>query len=256
MRSLCLSEFFDARRTGYLVPRNLPRCWLSPHPRSIPTRAFPTQFDSSGSSSLRLQPPSETHQVAALSRRQQQAAHAVRWPPPLRFSAPPASKHSESASHRSSDLSAAQRHLGSTRSTVPPRPFSDPRGFNPHHALWPCFVPLTLLGFLLSKAFFLTVALPDSSSGDTLSTFLLQFLPPASRCFSLKAAPSGLYATFRLVPTVRSIASVRKAESFLSFYHLHGFLVSRVETAFEVTFSSNSSAHGLDFRPVQARFFR
>jgi hypothetical protein len=112
------------------------------------------------------------------------------------------------------------------------------------------------LGFLLSKAFFLIVALPDSSSGDTLSTFLLQLLPPASRCFSLKAAPSGLYATFRLVPTVRNIASVRKAESFLSFYHLHGFLVSRVEIAFEVTFSSNSSAHGLDFRPVQARFFR
>jgi len=173
----------------------------------------------------------------------------------MRFSAPPASKHSESASHQTTDLSATRGYFGSTRSTVPPRPFSDPRGLDPHRALWPCFVPLTLLGFSLSKVFFPRVALPGSSPGDTLSTFFLQLLPPASRCSSLKAAPSGLCATRRLVPTVRSIASVRKAESFLSFHHLHGFLVSRVEITLEVTFLSNSSAHGLGVRPVQARLF-
>jgi len=78
-------------------------------------------------------------------------------------------------------------------------------------------MPLTLLGFSLSKGSFPLEALPGSSPGDTLSTFLLQFLPPASRCFSLKAAPSGLHATCRPVPTVRSIASVRKADPFLSF---------------------------------------
>jgi hypothetical protein len=174
----------------------------------------------------------------------------------MRFPALPVSKHSESASHRPTDLSATRGCLGSIRSTVPPRPFSDPRGFDPHRALWPCFVPLTLLGLSLSKVFFPLVALPGSSPGDTLSAFLLQLLPPASRCSSLKAAPPGLCATRRPVPTVRSIASVRKAESFLSFHHLHGFLVSRVEITFEVTFSSNSSAHGLGVRPVQARFFR
>lgn len=41
----------------------------------------------------------------------------------------------------------------STRNTIPPRPFSDPRGFDPHRASWPCFVPQTLMGFFSSRLF-------------------------------------------------------------------------------------------------------
>lgn len=57
----------------------------------------------------------------------------------MRFSSPSAFWLGESAFR-----------LGSTRSAVPLRPFSDPWGFGPHHALRPCFMPLTLMGFLLS----------------------------------------------------------------------------------------------------------
>jgi hypothetical protein len=54
----------------------------------------------------------------------------------MRFSAPPALKRSESA-----------YRFGSTRNAIPLRPFPDPWGLDPHHALQPCFMLLTLLGF-------------------------------------------------------------------------------------------------------------
>lgn len=60
-------------------------------------------------------------------------------PPPLRFSAPTALASSSS------------RHVeaGSTPLRLPPRPFAGPRGFGPRAALWPCFMPLALMGFAL-----------------------------------------------------------------------------------------------------------
>jgi hypothetical protein len=60
-------------------------------------------------------------------------------PPPLRFSAPSALKNNPSR----------HNEAGSTPPRLPPRPFSDPRGFCPRAALRPCFMPLTLMGFAL-----------------------------------------------------------------------------------------------------------
>jgi hypothetical protein len=83
------------------------------------------------------------------------------WVPPMRFPAPSAHQHGESA-----------YRPGSTRNTIPPRPFSDPRGVDPHRAPWPCSMPQTLMGFSLPRAFPHRGPPPGSSPEDTLSAFL------------------------------------------------------------------------------------
>jgi hypothetical protein len=64
---------------------------------------------------------------------------------------------------------------GSTRNAIPPRPFSDPRGFDPHRASWPCSMPQTLMGFPLLRAFPYHGPPPNSSPEDSLSTFARSF---------------------------------------------------------------------------------
>ena len=99
--------------------------------------------------------------------------------------------------------SAPSNRFGSHRSTIPPRPFSGPRGVDPHHALWPCFVPLTLLGFFAlqgfhpphSSSWFVTRRYPHSVSPHVPSG------EQVHRPFR-EAAPPGLCATRRPVPTV------------------------------------------------------
>jgi hypothetical protein len=73
----------------------------------------------------------------------------------------------------SSDKSYASRTQGyeSLRSAIPPRPFSDPRGLDPHVTARPCFMPMPLMGFLLFRAFPHHRPRPSSSPGDTLPTF-------------------------------------------------------------------------------------
>jgi len=63
--------------------------------------------------------------------------------PPVGFCAPTASPRSLSRLCCS----------GPTRNAVPPWSFSDLRGFDPHRAWWPCFMPHPLLGFRSSRLF-------------------------------------------------------------------------------------------------------
>jgi hypothetical protein len=77
------------------------------------------------------------------------------WVPPMRFPAPSAHEPGESACCP-----------GSNRNTIPPRPFSDPRGFDPHRASWPCSMPQTLMGFLLPRAFPSRRLSPGSSPSE------------------------------------------------------------------------------------------
>jgi hypothetical protein len=112
------------------------------------------------------------------------------WVPPMRFPTPSAYEHGESANRP-----------GSTRNTIPPRPFSDPRGFDPHRASWPCSMPQTLMGFPLPKAFPSRRPPTGSSPEDTLSTFprsirrtirraLRALHPAAVRCLHRGIAPA------------------------------------------------------------------
>jgi hypothetical protein len=86
----------------------------------------------------------------------------------MRFSAPPALKRSESA-----------YCSGSTRNAIPLRPFSDPWGFGPHHALQPCFMLLTLLGFYALQGF----SPPQNSSRLITWRYPLDVFPSCSTAF-------------------------------------------------------------------------
>jgi hypothetical protein len=103
-------------------------------------------------------PSPETRFGTALSRHAGKPSLCSRAPP-MRFSAHPAPKNSR---------------LGTAE--VPP-PTPSPYGLSqtlegfPRAFLQPCFVLLTLIGFLPSKAFPSRRTLPSSSPGDTLSAF-------------------------------------------------------------------------------------
>jgi hypothetical protein len=86
----------------------------------------------------------------------------------MRFSAPPAFKRSESA-----------YCPGSTRNAIPLRPFSDPWGVSPHHALQPCFMLLTLLGFYALQGF----SPPQNSSRLVTWRYPLDVSPSRSGTF-------------------------------------------------------------------------
>ena len=103
---------------------------------------------------------------------------------------------------------ALPNRFGSSRSTIPPRPFSGPRGVDPHHALRPCFMPLTLLGFLLSRVSTPRAVLPGSSPGETLSAFPLAFRPANKfTILPAKPRPQGFVQREGPYPPFRSIAS-------------------------------------------------
>jgi hypothetical protein len=85
MRLIRLSEYFDANRTGYSVPRSLLGVR---RPRGLPARVFPAKISQSGSSSHRLnllfRDPGRCRRVVLVLARQPYRAT------PMRFCAPPA----------------------------------------------------------------------------------------------------------------------------------------------------------------------
>jgi hypothetical protein len=152
MGSPCLSKAIDACRTSYSVHRSL--LDVCPpekaRPQGVPARAVPARFlESDGSTFHRLRPPSETPSGALPLTRRRQAAASF-----------------GSSSHEVLRPSSAQARRvgissGSNRNAIPLRPLSDPWGLDPHRALRPCCMPLTLLGFSTLQGLFL----PQNSTG-------------------------------------------------------------------------------------------
>lgn len=167
----CLSEYSSACRTGYSVHRSL--LGICPRekacPRGLPARAVParttvsrTGILSQTSISFRDTLGRPPYWFTSGEPPDHQGA------PPMRFSAPPALKRSESACCS-----------GSTRNAIPLRPFSDPWGFSPHHAPQPCFMLLTLLGFYTLQG----ISPPQNSSRLVTWRYPLDVSPSRSGAF-------------------------------------------------------------------------
>lgn len=204
IESLHLSEYFDMSRTGYSVPR-LPcnaafRLVLGVF-RNMPS----PQSRDNGSSSLRLR----------LSFRD--PSRHRRSPPPQQAEvSDPGSSHEVFRPYNAQ--SHANRHIvGFHPNAIPSRPFSDPQGFNPRSTLRPYCMPLSLIGFWPFKAFPLRRTLPASSTGDTLSAFLLRH--PKTP----EPAPSGLCILRKTVAN-RGVLHPLSARFLLGLSHLHGLL--------------------------------
>jgi hypothetical protein len=157
---IALPRVSTAGRIGYSVPRPL-RGVACARPRGLPTGGLPTVLTECGSSSLEL--------------RTFFRGPGWRCSSPIRSRKDRVSPRSASLGllRPSSVRAPTSRHLAWFHpGAFPLRPFSDPWGLDPREGLWPCCMPLTLMGFLPFRAFPRRPALPGSSPGDTLSTFL------------------------------------------------------------------------------------
>jgi len=121
----------------------------------------------------------------------------------------------------------------------PPRPFSDPRGFNPHSTPRPYCMPLSLIGFLPFKAFPLRRTLLASSTRVTFSAF-----PPFIR--RLRARTLKVFFLRKTV-THSGVLHPLPARFLLGLFRLHGFLRLGLEQPLD-----SSSAHDLSVLTLHA----
>jgi hypothetical protein len=222
MKSPCSSESLPAGRTGYSVPRSLLGVRVSValevfRPAASPHKLARVRFILSRASASYRDPPRSPRFL---------------WPGRSPTSGDEILPWSSSPLQRVSPGESACCP-GSTRNAIPPRPFSDPRGFDPHRASRPCSMPHPLMGLLLPRAFPYRRPPASSSLADTLSMFLaprspLRPKPPrvcsmrrtlrALHPAAVRCSSSGCF-TFQQ-PAALSSFSVR---SYGSSFPLRGF---------------------------------